>query len=136
VATGVFTISSGLLGPAVSVVLSTDDRNQLMAAQPSLNFVSAVAGANDNIVLVDENQPYQAIEGFGAAFTDSAAYLLKEVAQPDQLASTMNDLFTRNGAGIGLSFMRNPMGASDIDRSIRSTTCLPARPTPFWRNSP
>ena len=32
----------------------------------------------------------------------------------------MNDLFTRDGNGIGLSFMRNPMGASDIARSVYS----------------
>ena len=120
VATALFTISSGPLGPAVSVVLSTVDRNQLMAAQPPVNFISSVAASGDNIVLVDENQQYQTIEGFGAAFTDSAAYLLKEVAQPDQLSSTMSDLFTRSGNGIGLSFMRNPMGASDIARSVYS----------------
>ena len=120
VATGVFTIASGPLGPTVSVVLSTHDQTHLMTAQPSLNFLSAAAGPSDNIVLVDENQQYQTIEGFGAAFTDSAAYLLKEVAQPDQLTNTMNDLFTRSGNGIGLSFMRNPMGASDIARSVYS----------------
>ncbi len=129
VAAGVFTISSGPLGPAVSVVLSTVDRNQLMAAQPSVNFISAVAGSGDNIVLVDENQQYQTIEGFGAAFTDSAAYLLKEVAQPDQLTTTMSDLFTRTGNGIGLSFMRNPMGASDIARTVYSFDELPAKQT-------
>jgi glucosylceramidase len=117
VASGVFTIA---LGPVVNVVLSTIDRNHLMTAQPSVNFTSALPGATDNIVLVDENQTYQTMEGFGAAFTDSAAYLLKEVAQPAQLTSTMNDLFTRNGAGIGLSFMRNPMGASDLARSVYS----------------
>jgi len=32
----------------------------------------------------------------------------------------MNDLFTRQGGGIGLSFIRNPMGASDIARSVYS----------------
>jgi glucosylceramidase len=120
IASGLFTISSGAPGPALSVVLSTDDRQKLMAAQPTLNFTSSVANTADNIVLVDENQQYQSIEGFGADFTDSAAYLLKEVAPPDQLTSTMNDLFTRTGSGIGLSFMRNPMGASDIARSVYS----------------
>jgi len=125
VATGTYTLS----GPTVSVVLSTHDSVSLLTAQPDVTFTAATASASDNIVIVDENQQYQSIEGFGAAFTDSAAYLLKEVAQPSALTSTMSDLFTRNGAGIGLSFMRNPMGASDIARSVYSFDDLPVGQT-------
>ena len=72
------------------------------------------------MVYLDETQVYQPIEGFGAATTDSAMYLLSEVAQPAQLSKAMNDLFTRQGKGIGLSFLRNPMGASDLARSVYS----------------
>jgi glucosylceramidase len=110
----------GTPGPTVSIVLSTHDEASLMAAQPSASFFSGSAAPTDNVVFVDETQQYQAVEGFGAAFTDSAAYLLKEVVPADQLSSTMSDLFTRDGNGIGLSFMRNPMGASDIARSVYS----------------
>ncbi len=123
VATGTYTIS----GPSVSVILSTDDRTNLMAAQPSVTFTATTIGTNK--VIVDETQQYQSIEGFGAAFTDSAAYLLKEVAQPSALTSTMNELFTRSGDGIGLSFMRNPMGASDIARSVYSFDDVPVGQT-------
>ena len=102
-------------GPTVSVVITSDDQMHLMAAPPATRF--NVATATGNIIYVDETQTYQPIEGFGAAFTDSAAYLLNEVAQKPALATTMNDLFTRTGNGIGLSFMRTPMGASDIART-------------------
>jgi len=86
--------------------------------QPQAATRFTTAAATGNIIYVDETQAYQPIEGFGAAFTDSAAYLLNEVALPkSSLTSTMNDLFTRNGNGIGLSFMRTPMGASDIART-------------------
>jgi glucosylceramidase len=125
VATGAYTIN----GPAVAVVLSTHDQTQLMAAQPSVNFTVTSAGTNK--IIVDETQKYQTIEGFGAAFTDSAAYLLNEVAQPAQLTSIMSDLFTRNGAGIGLSFMRIPMGATDIARSVYSFDDQPVGQTDF-----
>ena len=125
VATGAYAIA----GPTASVVLSTHDRTSLLATQPSITFTARTASASDNIVLVDENQPYQSIEGFGAAFTDSAAYLLKEVAQPSALTSIMSDLFTRNGSGIGLSFMRNPMGASDIARTVYSFDDMPVGQT-------
>ena len=125
VATGAYQIA----GPTVSVVLSTHDRTSLLAAQPDVTFTARTATASDNQVLVDENQTYQTMEGFGAAFTDSAAYLLHEVAQPSQLTSTMSDLFTRTGGGIGLSFMRIPMGASDIARSVYSYDDMPVGQT-------
>jgi glucosylceramidase len=115
-------------GSAVSVVLTTDDKKYQMQAQPATNFTTASRGGD--IIYVDETQTYQPIEGFGAAFTDSAAYLLNEVATPvSALNTTMNDLFTRTGNGIGLSFMRTPMGASDIARTQYSYDDGAADPT-------
>jgi glucosylceramidase len=102
-------------GPSVAMVLTTDDQSRKMETQAPTNFTTA--NASGNVLYVDETQTYQSIEGFGAAFTDSAAYLLNEGAQKSVLTTTMNDLFTRTGNGIGLSFMRTPMGASDIARS-------------------
>ena len=116
-ATGTYTI----LGPTVSVVLTTNDEANLMAAQPNINFATgSTADAGTNTVVVDPTQTYQSIEGFGAAFTDSAAWLLETVEPPANLPGTLNDLFTRNGDGIGLSFMRIPMGASDIALNVYS----------------
>src|SRR5215471_12881545 len=102
-------------GPTISTVLTTDDQSWKMQPQSATNFTTATASGN--VVYVDEAQTYQPIEGFGAAFTDSAAYLLNEVAPKSALSSTMKDLFTRSGNGIGLSFMRTPMAASDIART-------------------
>ena len=117
IASGTYTLN----GPAVSVVLSTDDKTQLMAVQPAINFgLGSTADAGTNTVVVDPTQTYQSIEGFGAAFTDSAAQLLMNVEPAASLPGTLNDLFTTNGDGIGLSFMRIPMGASDIALSVYS----------------
>jgi glucosylceramidase len=118
VATGTYTLP--LTAGTVSVVLSTHDLIQLMATQSSLSFTTSSADANTDTVVIDPTQQYQTMEGFGAAFTDSAAYLLYQVEPTNQLQGTMSDLFTRNGEGIGLSFMRIPMGASDIARSVYS----------------
>ncbi len=116
VATGAY-----LVDGSVAVVLSTHDQRNLLAEQADINFTASTADAGTSTIVVDSTQQYQTIEGFGAAFTDSAAYLLNEVApKSGGLASTMNDLFTRTGNGIGLSFMRIPMGASDIARSVYS----------------
>lgn len=102
-------------GPTVSIVLTTDDQSRKMEPQGTTNFTMAKAAGN--VIYVDETETYQPIEGFGAAFTDSAAYLLNEIATSGTRSITMNDLFTRNGNGIGLSFMRTPMAASDLARS-------------------
>lgn len=118
VASGTYTIPAS--GVSISVIESTNDESKLMAAQPDINFATSMGDAGTNTVVVDATQQYQSIDGFGAAFTDSAAYLLNEVAQKTQLSTAMSNLFTRSGTGIGLSFMRNPMGASDIARSVYS----------------
>jgi len=118
VATGTYMLP--LATGSVGVVLSTHDQTQLMATQTSLSFINNTGDASTNTIVVDPTQQYQTMEGFGAAFTDSAAYLLYQVVPSGQLQGTMSDLFTRNGDGIGLSFMRIPMGASDIARSVYS----------------
>ncbi len=101
-------------GQTVSVWLTTDNQNTKLQQQSSVTFATGSGGSNP--VFVDETQTYQPIEGFGADFTDSAAYLLNEVATLSARTNAMNSLFTRNGGGIGVSFTRNPMGASDLTR--------------------
>jgi glucosylceramidase len=98
----------------VSVWLTTDDQSAKLQPQPPVGFSTGTGGANP--VFVDETQTYQPIEGFGAAFTDTTGYMLNEVATPAARNAAMTNLFTRVGGGIGLSFMRNPMGASDLAR--------------------
>jgi len=117
IATGTYTLT----GPAVSVVLSTNDQQNLLAAQPSINFsFASTADATTSTIVVDPTQTYQSIEGFGATFTDSTADLLMNVEPSASLPGTLSDLFTTSGTGIGLSFMRIPMGATDIALSVYS----------------
>ncbi|HUA39326.1 MAG TPA: carbohydrate-binding protein [Candidatus Sulfopaludibacter sp.] len=98
----------------VNVWLTTDD--QAAELQPQTPVVFSTGAGGGNPVFVDETQTYQQIEGFGAAFTDTTGYVLNEVATPAARNAAMTNLFTRGGGGIGLSFMRNPMGASDLAR--------------------
>src|SRR5207253_8279991 len=62
---------------------------------------------------------YQPIEGFGAALTDSSAYLMQDHLTTAQRTALVNDLFTQSEGrgGLGLSFVRKPMGASDYSLS-------------------
>ncbi|HEV2693944.1 MAG TPA: carbohydrate-binding protein [Verrucomicrobiae bacterium] len=105
-------------GQTVNIWLTTDNQSQKMQPQASVTFTAGGGGTNP--VIVDETQTYQQIEGFGASFTDTSGYVLNELATPSSRTNAMTNLFTRNGGGIGLSFVRNPMGASDLARYMYS----------------
>ncbi len=116
--------SASTRGPAVAVTMTTDDRRRQLETVAGTAFAPMRTGPKT--VVVDDERRYQTVVGFGAAWTDSAAYLLHEVAKPAARERAMRDLFTRRGRGIGLSFMRIPMGASDIARTRYSYDDLPA----------
>lgn len=88
--------------------LSSGQRLAAQAAQPWLPG-PAPAGTT---VVVDPTRRYQTMTGFGASMTDSAAYVLSKLP-PAVRAQTMSDLFSP-ATGIGISMLRNPMGASDF----------------------
>jgi glucosylceramidase len=112
---------------SVAVWLTTHDQSKRLQQQSSVAFSNGTGGTN--CVYVDETQRYQEVEGFGAAFTDTTGYILNQVARPTARTNAMRNLFTRNGSGIGLSFMRIPMGASDLARYHYSYDDLPAGQT-------
>jgi glucosylceramidase len=121
VASASYTLVPVGTGPTVAVVVTTDDQTRKLTPQESLSFSSTVGGSNP--IYMDETEVYQPIEGFGASTTDTAMYNLYEIAkvkQPAQFTQAVSDLFSRQGNGIGLSFLRNPIGASDLARTVYS----------------
>ena len=78
---------------------------------------SAGTGTGQQTITVDENTRYQQFEGAGASFTDTAAYLMNSSGALSAATrnATMTKLFDPVN-GIGLDFLRNPMGASDLAR--------------------
>ncbi|MGC5771955.1 glycoside hydrolase family 30 protein [Paenibacillus pabuli] len=77
---------------------------------------------------LDDQQTYQEMDGFGASFTDSSAYLINQILSEEQRAEVMTRLF-HPVEGIGLSVIRNPMGASDYARTVYSYNDLPENQT-------
>lgn len=75
-------------------------------------------------ISIDRDQRYQIVDGFGASFTDSAAYLIDKVLTEELREQAMSELFDLE-RGIGLSVLRNPMGASDYARTVYSYDDLP-----------
>ncbi|WP_328536496.1 ricin-type beta-trefoil lectin domain protein [Streptomyces sp. NBC_00344] len=97
--------------------------------QAPLNFQSGNGGSGENIT-VDEATRYQTFTGGGADFTDTAGYLMKSSGALSQATrdATMKKLFSPTD-GIGLSFVRNPMGASDLARYGYTYDDIPAGQT-------
>ena len=120
-------ISANVSAQTVSVWLTTDDQKALMQPRNPVAFSSDRA---DSIpaVIISDTDTYQTVEGFGASMTDSAAYLLNETLPASALHGVLNSLFD-HASGIGISFLRNPMGASDMTRYDYSYDDLAANAT-------
>ena len=79
-----------------------------------------------NKIFIDQSIRYQTMDGFGAAMTESSAYLISNLTE-SQREVLMNDLFSKNG--IGISFVRIPMGASDFALDNYSYNDIPTNQT-------
>jgi O-glycosyl hydrolase len=77
--------------------------------QPAIALGTSASGPT---ITIDPSQRYQTMTGFGAAMTDSAAYLIKNSASRNAI---MDDFFSPSGAGF--TMVRLPMGASDLESS-------------------
>ncbi|MET7612201.1 ricin-type beta-trefoil lectin domain protein [Streptomyces seoulensis] len=120
--------------PVTAWLTTTDDsagRHVVRGLEPQTPFAfSAGAGGGGENITVDENTRYQTFTGGGASFTDTAAWLMNSSGALSQATrdATMRKLFSPTD-GIGLSFLRNPMGASDLARSGYTYDDVPAGQT-------
>lgn len=122
-------------GERVDIWLTTtndaDGRNVTrgLEQQSPVNFAPGT-GSGQVTITVDENQRFQPFEGGGASFTDSAGWLMNSsgILSPQTRDATMRKLFDPND-GIGISFVRNPMGGSDLARFSYTYDDMPAGQT-------
>lgn len=98
-------------GEAVRPVMTTADQSKLLEAQPDVAFQPG--SGSGTIIEVDDTRTHQTMDGFGASFTDSSAWLVANQLDADQRDTLMTNLFDEQ-SGIGLSLLRQPMGASDF----------------------
>lgn len=113
---------ASLQAQSVSVVETTPDLKHALTPQPALSFAASATGGK--VLTVDDTQRFQTIDGYGAAMTDSSAWLLEEQLTPAQRKEVMQKLFSPH-AGIGISFIRVPLGASDLARNHYSYDEMP-----------
>src|SRR5216684_2713016 len=107
----VFQATTKPAGPTVQVWLTTSNGSNQLTPQAHLTFGSNTG--NSSTITVNEYQELQQMDGFGAAVTDSSAWLIYNKMSTSQRATLMQNLFSPT-QGIGISFVRIPMGASDF----------------------
>src|SRR5438045_240798 len=110
------TIGQNAVPPAkstgrISVYQSSEEVHESLQEKPPLQFGKERSAALT--INVDDNVKYQEMDGFGASLTDSSAWLLDRKLTPEQRKETLDQLFDPK-SGIGLSILRQPMGASDF----------------------
>ncbi|MWV45849.1 glycosyl hydrolase [Paenibacillus sp. HJL G12] len=107
------------------VWLSTIDQEQELHQQTPV-AVAKTASVEQTIkqVQVDPGTRYQEMDGFGASFTDASAYLVYRVLDEQSRQEVMQKLFDPL-EGIGISFLRQPMGATDYTTEIYSYDDMP-----------
>jgi glucosylceramidase len=106
----------------VEVYESTTDLQESLQQKEPLTFGDTRLPALT--VSINPSKTYQQMEGFGASLTDSSAWLLFNKLDGPQRKEILQKLFDPV-RGIGLSFIRQPMGASDFALSDYSYDDLP-----------
>jgi glucosylceramidase len=99
-------------GETVQVWLTTPDLVSGLSQQPSLTFAPA-RDRDAPTIQVDDTITYQQMDGFGAAVTDTSAWLIAKKLSPPARTHLMTALFSPT-QGIGIDWIRVPMGSSDF----------------------
>ena len=102
----------------IAVTITSGDKKFLLSKADPLIF--RPDSANGIVIQVDTNQRFQSIDGFGYALTGGSAYLLKQKLPDQQRNSLLKELFSADQNGIGISYLRISVGASDLDDEVFS----------------
>ena len=102
-------------GTAISVwVTSGKDR---FAAAPQLSWGPAPAASRAGQIRLDPSEKYQAILGFGGAFTDAACYMFNQLS-PSAREQLLHEMF--HPSEMGLNVCRICVGSSDYSQQAYS----------------
>jgi glucosylceramidase len=112
-------------GNRIQVWLSTADRRLRLAQQPGVFVDKRGADTGTADVVIDLSRKYQTIAGFGAALTDSSAWLIRNKMSASQRVALLRELF---GPPPGLNFnmLRVTIGASDFSLQHYTLDDMPA----------
>jgi glucosylceramidase len=106
----------------VQAWITTGDQTQLLARGADAQFKPGATAAT--VIEVDPSQRFQEMVGFGAAITDASAWLMQNRMNEQQRNALLNELFGK-APGLGFSFTRLTIGASDFSRQHYSFDDMP-----------
>ena len=101
--------------------MTTSDGRLALADAGTLSIRPAGSAGPD--IVVESDRQYQQFFGVGASVTGASAVLLATLPVPAR-SRVMHDLFDRRG-GIGLSVLRQPMGANDFSTGSHTYDDVP-----------
>lgn len=113
----------------VSYWLTTADQSALLQ-EGKTNWQTNAANNAIPIISIDEQQRFQTIDGFGYTLTGGSAQLLYQLPK-EQRQSLLRELFSTKGNGIGISYLRISVGASDLDANVFTYDDPPKGETDF-----
>ncbi len=111
------------MASGVQVWLSMADGRKRLSHESDIDFGAAMT--TESAIDIDASRRYQAMVGFGAAITDSSAWLIEKRMNAAQRDKLLRDLFARDDGGLGIDFTRLTIGASDFSRAHYSLDDLP-----------
>jgi len=99
-------------GIPVDYWLTRGDHSALLESHPAgIYFTDSSNSYTD--ILVDSTTTYQSIDGFGYTLTGGSAQLINRMDASSREA-LLQELFSPSPAGIGVSYLRVSIGASDL----------------------
>jgi glucosylceramidase len=98
----------------VEVWLTRPDQSALFNKQSGYLPVDVVT-RNSTAITVTPTKGYQTMDGFGFALTGGSADLINKLPQGKR-DDLLQELFSTAGSGIGLTYLRIAIGASDLSR--------------------
>ncbi|WP_142686408.1 glycoside hydrolase family 30 protein [Chitinophaga polysaccharea] len=110
----------------ISYWLTSPDRSAALQQQPTLLFTTQNKGIAT--IEVDATKKFQPIDGFGFTLTGGSATLIHQLATAQQDA-LLKELFLSKGNGIGISYLRLSIGASDLSASVFTYDDMPGGQT-------
>lgn len=101
------------------------DRSKLLSPADTISFTDN-REVSLPVIEVDTAKQFQSIDGFGYSLTGGSAQLMNQKLTRENRAVLLRELFLTEKNGIGISYLRVSIGASDLDEKVFSYNDLPA----------
>lgn len=109
-------VSTNAAAQQVDVWVTHPDKSRLISWDGKRTF-DYNGNVDGNTITINANQVYQEIDGFGAAMTESSAWLIQNKMSASQRNALLEKMFGFNDGAAGISYVRIPLGASDFSTS-------------------